>query len=172
MQESRGAGGFDATAITRPSPVLLKYYVIVALLTGPLFPITFLPLFFRYETLRYKFDSSGIFMAWGLLFRREISLTYRRIQDIHLSRGLLQRWLGLATVSVQTASGSAGPEMNIEGILEAEGLRDFLYSRMRGAKGDGGGEAERPEHPDEALALLHEIRDLVRQMADRGSVER
>jgi len=172
MQEPRGTGGFDATAITRPSPVLLKYYVVVALLTGPFFPITFLPLFFRYETLRYKFDSSGIFMAWGLLFRREISLTYRRIQDIHLSRGLLQRWLGLATVSVQTASGSAGPEMNIEGILDAEGLRDFLYSRMRGAKGDGDRPVERPEQPDEALALLHEIRDLVRQMADRGSVER
>jgi putative membrane protein len=69
------------------------------------------------------------------LFKRETLLTYRRIQDIHLTRNLVQRWLGLATVSIQTASGASGAEIAIEGILEAEALRDFLYERMRGARG-------------------------------------
>jgi len=114
-----------------------------------------------------------------------VHLTYRRIQDIHLTRNLIQRWLGLATVSIQTASGSSTPEMSIEGILQAEALRDFLYAKMRGgdsaeslsagthaaASPDGG------EHQgssitggDEALQLLREIRDLARQLAsNRGS---
>ena len=73
-----------------------------------------MPLFFKYETLKYRFDESGVSMSWGLLWRREIHLTYRRIQDIHLTRGLIQRWMGLATVAIQTASGSSGPEMSIE----------------------------------------------------------
>ena len=75
-------------------------------------------------------------MSWGILFRRETYLTYKRIQDIHLTRNIIQRWMGLATVSIQTASGSSNAEMSIEGLLQAEPLRDFLYAKMRGAKGE------------------------------------
>ena len=70
----------------------------------------------------------------GLLWRREVNVAYRRIQDIHLTNGLIQRWLGLATVSIQTAAGSATPEITIEGVLEAEALRDYLYTKMRGVR--------------------------------------
>ena len=99
---------FDPLAITRPEPVLMKYYACVALLAAPGFPIVFLTLYFKYSTLKYKFDQDGVSMSWGILFRREVHLTYRRIQDIHLTRNLLQRWMGLATVAIQTASGSSG----------------------------------------------------------------
>ena len=71
-------------------------------------------------------------MKVGIFFRREINLTYARIQDIHLRSGILQRWLGLANVQIQTASGSSGPELVIEGFKEFEAIRDFLYTRMRG----------------------------------------
>jgi putative membrane protein len=129
--EDSTAVTFNAREIERPDPSLLKYYIIMALLTGPGFIVLFLPMFFKYETLKYRFDDDGMSMSWGILFRREIYLTYRRIQDIHLTRNLIQRWLGLATVSIQTASGSSTPEMSVEGILEADALRDFLYTKMR-----------------------------------------
>lgn len=109
-QQERRKPAFAPSAIRRPDGVLLKYYVGVAVFSGPFFPIAFLPLFFKYQTLEYQFDETGVSMRWGMLFRREIHLTYRRIQDIHLTRNLIQRWLGLATVAIQTASGSAGPE--------------------------------------------------------------
>lgn len=165
---------FNPTRITRPAPVLLTFYLLAALLTGPLFLITFPPLLCRYMTLRYKFDDTGVSMSWGVLFRREIHLTYRRIQDIHLSRHIIQRWLGLATVAIQTASGSSSPEMKIEGILEADQLRDFLYNKMRGAKGDDvAGAAASGDAPpaDESLALLHEIRDLLRRISEQRSAQ-
>jgi putative membrane protein len=161
---------FNPHNLERPHSSLLKYYVLMSLLTGPGFLVVFWPLFFKYETLRYKFEEDGMSMSWGFLFRHEINLTYRRIQDIHLTRNLIQRWFGLATLSIQTASGSANPEMSIEGVLEAEKLRDFLYSKMRGARGaETGGvhtEAQKAgEARDEALELLREIRDLLRQRA-------
>jgi membrane protein YdbS with pleckstrin-like domain len=175
--QRRGKVSFDPTEITRPDPALMKYYVVISLLTGPAFPITLLPLFFKYETLKYRFDESGVSMSWGVLWRREVHLTYRRIQDIHLTRNLIQRWMGLATVAIQTASGSSGPEMSIEGILEADQLRDYLYAQMRGARGDreitptavgrSGEGAGPPSEGDEALALLREIRDLLRRLASR-----
>jgi putative membrane protein len=154
---------FNPGRLERPDSSLLKYYALISLLTGPGIVVVFLRLFFKYETLRYKFEDDGMSMSWGILFRHEIHLTYRRIQDIHLSRNLIQRWLGLATLSIQTASGSASPEMNIEGILEAEQLRDYLYSKMRGARslGEDDAHGDRPAQ-DEALMLLREIRDLLR----------
>jgi putative membrane protein len=85
-----------------------------------------------YRSLRYEVDAEGITMRWGVLFRREVSLTYARIQDIHLSSNVVERWLGLARVQLQTASGSASAEMTIEGIRDVDAMRDFLYSRMRG----------------------------------------
>ena len=156
---------FDPSSIERPDRALMKYYAITALLTGPLSVLVILPLFFKYETLRYRFDAEGMSMSWGILMRREIYITYRRIQDIHLTRNIIQRWLGLATISIQTASGSSSPEMNVEGILEADALRDFLYTKMRGAREHHeetpGTTAMLPK--DEALVLLREIRDLLRE---------
>lgn len=116
-------------------------------------------------------------MKWGILFRREIYLTYRRIQDIHLTRNILQRWMGLAKISLQTASGSSQAEMAIEGILEAEQLRDFLYSQMRGSKNDG--EANRTAtdvsasnapsvaETDRATRALEDIRNAMQALVDR-----
>jgi uncharacterized protein len=157
---------FNPKHLQRPDSSLLKYYALMALLTGPGILVTFWPLLFKYETLRYKFEDDGMSMSWGLLFRHEINLTYRRIQDIHLTRNLIQRWLGLATLSIQTASGSATPEMSIEGILEPEKLRDYLYSKMRGARGHDDADAHGVEQPhDESLVLLREIRDLLRSQS-------
>lgn len=169
-QNHPSPGRFRAEDITRPAPVLLKYYVLCSLLAGPFFPIALVPLVFKYITLRYRFDDSGIAMQWGVLFRREIYLTYRRIQDIHLTRNIVQRWLGLATLAVQTASGSATPEMSIEGILEAEPLRDHLYAKMRGARGDSEESLRSEAEDDDAvLELLGDIRDSMRQLAEQAS---
>ena len=119
-------------AIERPHPALWTYYIILAIFTGPGIVIMLPYLYFRYHTLRYRFDEEGIHMKVGVLFRRETNLTYSRIQDIHLRSGILQRWLGLANVQIQTASGSSGPECVVEGFKEYEAIRDFLYTRMRG----------------------------------------
>jgi putative membrane protein len=98
-------------------------------------------MYFRYHTMRYKFSDDGISMRWGILFRREIIVNYSRIQDIHLRSNIVERWLGLARILVQTASGNQSAELTIEGIKEFELLRDFLYSRMRGVKDHVSGNA-------------------------------
>ena len=173
---------FDPGTTTKPIRALLTYYAIVSCFGLVFFPIIFLPLFCKYRSLRYKFDDAGVSMRWGILFRKEVYLTYRRIQDIHLTRNLLQRWMGLAKISLQTASGSNQAEMAIEGILQPELLRDYLYSQMRGAKNDrqklaassdsATAEPEGGADHDRATQALIDIRDalqtLVRQAADKN----
>jgi hypothetical protein len=157
--------------LKEPDQALWSLYVIRAVLSGPgvIFALPYL--YFRYHTLRYTFDEEGIHMRVGILFRREVNLTYARIQDIHLRSGLLQRWLGLADIQIQTASGSADAELVIEGFKQYEAIRDFLYTRMRGYHAPGttrrtaihdraSGEAD----PNaEMLSLLRTIRDELKQ---------
>ena len=174
----RSDSDFDAFKLERPDPKLFHYYLWCALLTGPLSPIVFVSLWFRYATLRFKFDDTGVAMSWGVLFKQEVYLTYRRIQDIHLTRNLLQRWMGLAKISLQTASGSSKAEMAIEGVLQAEALRDFLYSRMRGAKNESSGvkhtahdrvvteQVTSPE-TERVTRALEEIRDAMKTLVEK-----
>ena len=71
-------------------------------------------------------------------------------------------------MQIQTASGSSGAELTIEGYMEFEAIRDFLYAKMRGAR-------EQPAHTtaaapnpvgagasEETVALLLAIRDELR----------
>ncbi len=121
-------------SIERPHRKLWTYYVLFSLMILPAAPVLLLYHWFRYQTLRYRFSDEGLSMSWGILFRREVIIDYARIQDIHLRSNVVERWLGLGRVLVQTASGSASAEMTIEGLKEFEAVRDFLYGRMRGVK--------------------------------------
>lgn len=165
-------------AIERPERVLLTYYLLTALVTGPLFPIFATVLYFRYHTMRYRFTDEGISMRWGILFRREIIIQYARIQDIHLRSNVVERWLGLGRVLVQTASGSASAEMTLEGLTVYESVRDFLYTRMRGVKDEAPVAARAPaasgaaaDH-DELAATLREIAAEVRALREELAARR
>jgi putative membrane protein len=178
---------FDESAIftiERPAPNLFTYYFVSSLVLGPFFFILLIPLYFRYHTLRYRFDEEGISMRWGILFRREINLTYARIQDIHLRSNFVERWLNLARVEVQTASGSSGAEMTLEGLLEFEAIRNYLYTRMRGSHDrprvvarapatsqafDGAGAEELAGALREVTAELRAVREALERQQSGGS---
>jgi uncharacterized membrane protein YdbT with pleckstrin-like domain len=143
-------------AIKHPSPALWKYYILTSFLAGPFFFAPLIYLYFRYHTMQYSFDEEGISMKWGILFRREIMLTYARIQDIHLTSNIVERWLQLARIQIQTASASASAEMTIEGLHEFAHVRDFLYSKMRGVRGTPAA-SHAPAPSNELAAVLREV---------------
>ncbi len=147
-------------AIERPSSALLTVYLLRSLFSGPAALILLPVLYFRYKSMRYRFDDEGVMMSWGILFRREVRLTYARIQDLHIVSGIIQRWLGLADIHVQTAAGSSRAEMVIEGLREYELVRDALYDRMRGArdpaKRASTTNSSRADQADDVAALLRE----------------
>jgi uncharacterized membrane protein YdbT with pleckstrin-like domain len=163
-------------SLERPCSSLWNYYILVAIASGPAIIFMLPYLWFRYYTLRYRFDQEGIHMRVGILFRREVNLTYARIQDIHLRSNFVQRWFGLANVQIQTASGSAGAELVIEGFKEFEAIRDFLYTRMRGYQSSTprAPAASAPLTGDNAemVALLLNIRDELRRTREALEVRK
>jgi len=156
--------------IDRPDKGLFRLYAVrlaIATVGGlfiafPFVLLGMLPFFVRYFTMRYRFTDEGVGVQWGYLFRRESYLTYEKIQDIHLNRGLLERWLGLGTVSIQTASGSSGAEISLIGLTAFDEVRDYLYGRMRKGTSASLSSADGDDDDDDdALSLLREIRDEV-----------
>ncbi len=154
-------------AIERPHAKLWAYYLLRCIVVPPLFPFLVLPSWFRFHTLRYRFSAEGLSMRWGILFRREVIIQYARIQDIHLHSNVVERWLGLARVMIQTASGNAAAEMTLEGIQEYESVRDFLYSRMRGVQAPpktptAGPAAGAPSQAEAELAMV--LREVAQEL--------
>jgi putative membrane protein len=156
----------EIARLERPREELLTWYVLKALATLLVFPLSMLLFYFRYHTLRYKFDEEGIHMSWGILMRHEIMLNYSRIQDIQLHSNVVERWLGLTRIEVQTAAGAADSEMTLEGLPNPEAMRDFLYSRMRGAHTAAPAAANAALEPLKAVLLevaaeLRSIREIL-----------
>ncbi|QSQ11438.1 PH domain-containing protein [Myxococcus landrumensis] len=167
------ASPWKLPTVLQPHRHLLISYLLTALLTGPAFPLFALVRYFKFHTLRYALDEEGITMRWGILFRREVSLTYARIQDIHLSSNVVERWLGLACIQIQTASGNAQAEISIEGLQDFEAMRDLLYSKMRGTRERpapaGRSAALASGEPEALTAALREVAAEVRALREELS---
>jgi len=160
-------------AIARPDKALLTISLIRACFTGPLAVVLIVPLLIRYYTLRFRFDAESVTMSWGLFFRQETFVPYARIQDIHLTRTLLERWFDIGTVEIQTASSTQGAEESLVGLRDFESVRDFLYQKMRGHEPAVAQKVAPPPGAEgnaaDALAVLTAIRDELR--ATRAALE-
>lgn len=66
---------------------------------------------------------------------------------------------------MQTASGSAGAEMTIEGLKEYEEVRDFLYSKMRGVSDPAESPAASTAASAAARASDAELAETLREVA-------
>ena len=159
----------EIARLERPREELLTWYVLKALATVFAFPVTMLLFYFRYHTMRYRFDEEGIHMSWGILMRHEIMLNYSRIQDIQLHSNVIERWLGLTRIEVQTAAGASDSEMTLEGLSDPAAMRDFLYSRMRGAHTAAPAAANAAPEPLQAVLLevASELRSIREVLASR-----
>ncbi len=108
----------------------MQYYFLCCIATGPLFFILYhLPSYFRSIAVGYRFDDEGS-MRWGILFAGRFLFNYSRIQDIHLvSNFVNDRSAG--PYPIQTASGSATPEVTIEGLRQFNAV-EFLTRECGG----------------------------------------
>jgi len=105
-------------------------YVVVALGYAALMP------FYRYRVHRWESTDTAVYTQRGWLSRERRIAPMSRVQTVDLEQGVLSRLLGLATVTVTTAS-AAGP-VRIEGLdrVVAERLVDELTRRTEAEPGD------------------------------------
>ena len=96
-----------------------------------------------YRRFEYVLTEDTLDISSGVVSRREREIPYRRIQNVDVSRGVIQRAIGVAAVDLETAGGSS-TEGSIRYVTpdEATRLQREVQRRKSGrARRDEGGEA-------------------------------
>jgi putative membrane protein len=104
-----------------------------------------------YQRYEYELTADTFDIRSGVFARREREIPLRRIQNVDISRNVVQRVLGIAVVDLETAGGSdTEASLQFVAFEEAKRLQREVPRLKRGAASDA--EAE-PEPPTELFAL-------------------
>lgn len=81
----------------------------------------------RWWMTRYRVGPDSFSLREGVLDRNERHIGFDRVQDISIEQGMLQRFLGVARISIETGAGS-GEDISLSPIhlAKAEELREIL----------------------------------------------
>ena len=80
----------------------------------------------RVRSIGYRMREDDLVVRRGILFRRVVAVPYGRMQLVDITRGPVERALGLSQLKLVTAA--AASNVGIPGLLEADAdaLRDRL----------------------------------------------
>ena len=91
----------------------------------------------HYRLFDYELDADTLDIRSGVLSRRVREIPYRRVQNVDVSRNVVQRALGVAEIRVETAGGDdTEATLRYVGIEEARRLQDELGRRGQGERDD------------------------------------
>lgn len=86
------------------------------------------------KNLTYLLKKDEITIKKGILTKREQHIPYRMITDFMLERNLFDRWLGIASIKVQTAGQSqnqSGYEGKLAGLINWKELHRQLQNNLQ-----------------------------------------
>lgn len=168
-------------SVARLPPVVRTVWLTVGSLVDVAFvislPFTYFAQRLNYEMRWYIVTDRSLRIRSGIVWVKELTMTFANIQEIRVAANPLQRLLGLADVEVHSAGGSSGPNGSssghvgrFEGLDDANAIRDLMVERLRAYRDSGLGEqaenasAEKTVHPgqaiEEARTVLQEVRAL------------
>jgi membrane protein YdbS with pleckstrin-like domain len=135
----------------------------------------YLTLLFKCEHTWYVLSPRSIRIRRGVWSITEQTVTFENVQNVSVSQGPLQRAFGIASVCIQTAGGGMVQAGNqqvsmpnqgvIEGVDNAERVREMVMARVRRSRQSGLGDDDEPDAAPTPgwtpahLAALREIRD-------------
>jgi membrane protein YdbS with pleckstrin-like domain len=85
----------------------------------------------RFKRRRYRLNEIGLRTRHGLVWQREVSVPYSRIQHTDVSRGPIERYFGISTLIVHTA-GTENASISVDGLPAARAyrIRDLLLTEV------------------------------------------
>lgn len=138
--------------------------------------VVYLAIHLRYDTTWYVLSDRSLRIRRGIWIIHETTITFENIQNVKVHQGPLQRWFGIANVSIETAGGGGQPQGQgsswqashcglIEGVADAHRIRELIMSRLGRSRSAGLGDEELGGRhcgwTAEQVATLREIRDLI-----------
>lgn len=105
-----------------------------------------------YRRFDYELTADGLEIASGVVSRRQREIPLRRVQNVDISRNVVQRLLGIAALDLETAGGGdTEASLRYVGYEEAKRLQREIQRRKREANGERADDAERPAEEREQL---------------------
>jgi membrane protein YdbS with pleckstrin-like domain len=132
-----------------------------------------------YKTIFFELKDDEVTWKRGVWFRQTGIVPYDRITNIDIYQGPLMRLLGFSLIKLQTAgySGQTKAEITMEGIVEAEELRETIRSMIRetrkvtgpmdGTSGVSSQGISPQAHTGELLEEIRSIRMLLEKLVEK-----
>jgi putative membrane protein len=126
-----------------------------------------------FEALTCELNERTLVVKRGIFFRVEKTIPLDKIQDLTVKEGPLLRWLGLRSLKIETAGqGNPGTsEADLIGILDPVDFRDAVMRQRDALSGPPTTrrlQSSAGLDTDDTIALLTQIRDLLKRMAEKG----
>jgi membrane protein YdbS with pleckstrin-like domain len=140
--------------------------------------LVYIALHLRYDSTWYLLSDRSMRIRRGIWIIRETTITYENVQNVTVHQGPVQRFFGISNVVVRTAGGGGGKHGHgheathlgvVEGIADADQVRDRIMARVRRSRTAGlgdeqslaGSDGHAREWTVEHVRVLREVRDLV-----------
>ena len=120
-----GASGFRIVVIV--TAILdLVWWTLAMFLTGP-----------YYRSLSYEIQDDEVIVRAGVLTKSVKHVPYRTVTNLTIKRDILDRWLGLGTLNIQTAgmSGQTGAEERLVGLTNVQEVYELVATELRRFRG-------------------------------------
>ena len=86
----------------------------------------------QYESMEAELTERSLSIRKGFLFRIQKNIPLDKITDLAVNEGPILRYLGLCSLTVETAGGGAGTNMGqaaLPGVVDAVGFRDAVLAQ-------------------------------------------
>jgi membrane protein YdbS with pleckstrin-like domain len=160
--------------------LLLAPVTLIIMIVPDILP--YIAIHLRYDTTWYVMTDRSLRIRRGIWVIHETTITFENVQNLKVQQGPLQRHFGIANLVVETAGAGGNPHQKgaggvsnkgiIEGVSNAEELRERILARMRQSRSAGLGDESHDDHAPAAptwtaahLDALRGIRDELRLIA-------
>ena len=140
------------------------WWVPALILTGP-----------YYRSLAYEVQDDEVIVRAGIWTKSVKHVPYRTVTNLTVKRDILDRWLGIGTLNIQTAgmSGTTGAEESLVGLTDVQEVYEIVVTELRRFRGSMSPTAAEVEgepavvSTDALSAILTEVR-AIRQALEIG----
>lgn len=102
-----------------------------------------------YKHMAYAFDEREFSFSSGVFVKKRVHIPYEKVQSVNYRSSLVQRLLGVCTVTIDSAGGASNKGVRVPyvGLREAELMRTELFLRKAQVVGGAPGSAPMPATP-------------------------
>ena len=140
------------------------WWVVALILIGP-----------YYRSLRYEVQDDEVVVNAGIWTKSVKHVPYRTVTNMQVKRDVVDRWLGIGTLNIQTAgmSGQTGAEERLVGLSNVQEVYESVAAELRRFRGgmaptQADVEVESAAAPPDGLGeILAEVRAIRKSLEER-----